>query len=148
MSQDKVEIVRGLYPPEGIEMVALVEDVQALKRNYGPILHPDFEVSADPEALTMVGVEGATASGMDGFIAVWRDWCNAFETYRVIPREFVGLPDGRVLVLVENRAQTKTEGVEMAFEGAAIWTLEGGLVRKVEQFVDRERALEAAGLKE
>jgi hypothetical protein len=80
MSQDKVEIVRGFYPPEGIEMVALVEDVQALKRNYGPILHPDFGVSADPEALTMVGVEGATASGMDGFIAVWRDWCNAVET--------------------------------------------------------------------
>jgi hypothetical protein len=82
---------------------------------------------------------------MDGFIAVWRDWCDAFETYRVAPREFVGLPDGRVLVLDENRAQTKTEGV---VEGAAIWTLEGGLVRRVEQFVDRERALEAAGLRE
>jgi hypothetical protein len=59
MSQENVEIVRGLYPPEGIEMVALVEDVQGLKRSYGPILHPDFEVSADPEALTMVGVEGS-----------------------------------------------------------------------------------------
>jgi hypothetical protein len=53
-----------------------------------------------------------------------------------------------VLVLDEYRAQTKTEGVEMTFEGAAIWTLEGRLVRKVEQFVDRERALEAAGLRE
>ena len=148
MSEEDVEFVRGLYPPEGIEMVALVEDVEGLKRTYGPILHPDFVVSVDPESLAMVGIEGATASGMDGFIRVWRDWSDAFETYRVTPKEFVGLPDGRVLVLVENRAKSKTGGVEMAFEGAAIWTLEGGLVRRVEQFVSRERALEAAGLSE
>ena len=91
---------------------------------------------------------GTRAAGFDEFVRGWEDWLAAFESYRIVPKEFVSLPDERVLVLVENRAKSKTGGVEMAFGGGAIWTVEDGLIRRLEMFVDTERALKAAGLRE
>ena len=72
---------------------------------------------------------------------------SAFDSWLVIPEDFIELPENRVLVLVENRAKTKA-GVEMAEAAGAIWTVEGGLIRRLELFADRGRALEAAGLSE
>jgi ketosteroid isomerase-like protein len=149
MSEENVALIRSLYPAEGTEMVALVGDIDSARREYGPLMHPDFEALIDPQQTGIPGVEGGTrAGGFDEFVRGWQDWLVAFESYRVVPKEFIALADGRVLVLVENRAKSKTGGVEMAFGGGAIWTIEEGLIRRLEMFVDTERALEAAGLSE
>ena len=85
---------------------------------------------------------------IDAFVSAWQDWCSAFESYRLTPEEFVALPDNRVLVLAEGRAKSNTGGVEMTFFAAAICTVVDGLIRRVDLFLRRERALEAAGISE
>ena len=56
------------------------------------------------------------------------------------------MADDRVFVPTEFVAKSKTGGVEMTLGGGIIWTLEDGLVRRLEAWFDRSRALEAAGL--
>jgi ketosteroid isomerase-like protein len=147
MSQENVEIVRQLYPAEGVDIVAMVEDAETAKSALGPLFHPDFEATIDPQAIAVGGVN-RTVSGIDGFISGWRDWTTAFEAYRIKAQEFMALNDGRVLVLDSHRAKSQTGGVEMEFRAAGIWTVTEGLVRQLEMFMERGRALEAAGLSE
>jgi ketosteroid isomerase-like protein len=147
MSQENVEIVRQLYPADGVDMVAIVEDAENAKGALGPLFHPDFETTIDPQAIAVGGVD-RTVSGIDGFISGWRDWTTAFEAYRITAQEFVALPDDRVLVLDSHRGKSKTGGVEMEFRAAGIWTVIEGLIRQLEMFMDRGRALEAVGLSE
>jgi ketosteroid isomerase-like protein len=147
MSEENVEIVRQLYPADGVDMVAMVEDAENAKRALGPLFHPDFEATMDPQAIAVSGVD-RTVSGIDGFVSGWRDWTTAFEAYRITAQEFVALPDDRVLVLDSHRGKSKTGGVEMEFSAAGIWTVTEGLIRQLEMFMDRGRALEAAGLSE
>ena len=147
MSEENVEILRQLYPGDGVDMVAMVADAENAKRTLRPLFHPDFEAALDPQAIAVGGV-GRTVSGIDGFVDGWRDWTNAFEAYRITAKEFVALPDDRVLVLDSHRGKSKTGGVEMEFSAAAIWTVKEGLIRELQMFMDRGRALEAAGLPE
>ena len=147
MSEENVEVVRQVYPADGVDMVALVEDAENARRALGPLFHPDFEATIDPQAIPIGGVD-RTVSGIDGFVSGWRDWTSAFEAYRITAQEFVALPDDRVLVLDSHRGKSKTGGVEMEFRAAAIWTVTEGLICQLEMFMDRGRALKAAGLSE
>ncbi len=127
-------------------MVALVEDADA-RSDLARFAHPDFEASADPEQPGLGETKArGTMTGIDAFLSGWQDWLSAFESYWLIPKEFVALPNDRVWILVENRAVSKTGGVEMAFDGGAICTIKKGQIRRLDLFLDPKRSLEAAGL--
>ena len=117
-----MEIVRQLYPADGVDMVAIVEDAENAKRALGPLFHPDFEATIDPQAIAVGGV-ARMVSGIDAFVSGWRDWTSAFEAYRITAQEFVTLPDDRVLVLDSHQGKSKTGGVQMEYMAAAIWTV-------------------------
>jgi hypothetical protein len=148
MSGENVELVRTLYTDlDGVDLVALVKTDAwtSLSR----AAHPDFEASADPEQPGLGGGESrGTLKGTDAFVSAWRDWLGAFESYWLRAEEYVALPDDRVLVMVENRAITKTDRVEVVIRGGAIWTVEDGMIRRGDLFLDRGRAYKAAGLSE
>lgn len=148
MSQENVEFVRQLYPPGGVDMVALFSDLEQFKRGIGPFLHQNFEARADPQQVGLDALAARGATDVDGFASACRDWLQAWEAFQVVPTEFIAAPNNRVLVLQENRIRSRTGGVEMAFESGVIWTLEDGLLRRIEVFIERSKALEAAGLKE
>ncbi len=148
MSDHNVEFVRGRYPANDVDLVRLFGDPDRARAVWGPWLHPDFESVSDPHAPGLSGRRAGEirATGIDAFVRAWQDVVSAFETLSMTPTEFIALPDDRVFVPSEFRAKPKTGGVDLAFGGAIIWTIEDGLVRTLEVWFDRARALEAAGL--
>ena len=50
MSQENVELVRRLYPEDGVDLVRLFGDRDRGRTVWAPVLHPDFESISDPQA--------------------------------------------------------------------------------------------------
>jgi hypothetical protein len=58
------------------------------------------------------------------------------------------MDENRVLVMLDVRARSKTHQVEMPVEGANLLTIKDGRVARIELFLERSQALEAAGMSE
>jgi ketosteroid isomerase-like protein len=152
MSEENVEIVRRVYPGSSVDIAQLFADEDAMARFETPLLpliHPSFEVSLDSG---YAGLSDATSErnlrGIDAFREMWRDWLSAWESFRLDVEDLLPLVDSRVLALVDMHARPKSGGIEMSLRGAAIWTLIDGQVSRIQLFLDRDEALEAAGLSE
>ena len=153
MSEQNVEVVRRL--PWEVDMVAVFADpelLEATRRGFEPMVHPDVEMVADPTAVEMgdfgPGSTPGVAIGIDGFIRFWGEWLSAWDSWVVTEPEFVEVDEDRVLMLGQVRARSKTHQVEMSVDGGNLITVRDGLVARIELFMDRARALEAAGLAE
>ena len=145
MSKENVEIVRGVFDPE-LDWAAVFREEELLRKNWSLVadsFEPEFETIDVPG-----GLINTSAVGFEGFREVWSEWLSSWQTWFIEPDKFIPLSGDRVLALAVNRATSKTEGVEMVFQGASIWTLRNGKIRRMELFLDREQALEAAGLSE
>jgi ketosteroid isomerase-like protein len=66
------------------------------------------------------------------------------EEWRVEPREFT--PVGDKLFVECTMSGKSRQGIEMDFEIFMVWTFRDGLAIRQQQFFDRDRAVEAAGL--
>ncbi len=160
MSQENVELVRRLYPGPVDVAVALSDPqiFEAMRIEIEPLMHSDFETVGDPRNLFRLGgrdvelPEGSfsrlNARGIDGFVAVFRDWLSAWESWIATPIEFIDVDERRVLVTLDVRARSKTHQVEVPIESANLLTLRDGKIARVELFMRRAEALEAAGLSE
>ena len=62
--------------------------------------------------------------------------------------DFIDVDENRVLVVLDVRARSKTHQVKMPIEGANLLTLRDGRLARLELFLERAQALEAAGLSE
>jgi hypothetical protein len=147
-----VEVVRRLFPGE-VDVVAGLADRKALDATLGPLVQPDFETVTVPGQVPLSGAGVDDPSrpifyGLDGFVAAFRDWLTAWETWVVTPADFIDVDENRVLVMLDIRARSKTHQVEMPVEGANLLTIKDGKVARIELFFDRDQALEAAGLPE
>jgi hypothetical protein len=145
MSQENVEIVRGVFNPE-LDWAAAFRDEELLRENWSLVadsFEPDFETTGVPD-----GLINTSARGFEGFRQEWSEWLSSWQTWFIEPEKFIPLSGDRVLALAVNRATSKTEGVEMVFMGASIWTLRNGKIRRMELFLEREQAFKAAGLRE
>jgi ketosteroid isomerase-like protein len=155
MSQENVEVVRGLYPGS-VDMVSSFVDpegFEATRAALEPLVHPDFETVTVPGQIPLGDPDAEDSSrptfhGLDGFASGFRDWLSAWESWVVTATEFVDVDENRVLVLIEVRARSKTHQVEMPIEGANLWTVRNRKIGRLELFFDRAQALEAAGLDE
>ena len=153
MSEENVEIVRQI--PWNVDMVPVFTDpelLEATRRVFEPMVDPDVEVVADRTAAPMgdfgPGSAPGTATGIDGFIRFWGEWLSAWESWVTDQPDFIEVDEDRVLVIGEIRARSKTHQVEMSLVGGNLITLRDGLVVRMELFMDRAKALEAAGLSE
>ena len=76
------------------------------------------------------------------------------ETVEIVRRAHVVFQDGssrgngRVVVMSLQRATGKASGVPVELRMGGIWTVEGGQVTRVENFLEPADALRAAGLSE
>ena len=156
MSEENLEIVRRLVPGN-VDMVAIFRDPEALagiREALEPFIDPEFVTVGDPDFIpvgTDTGASGSRdvfAKGIDGFLNFWRDWLGAWETWRLGSPEFINVDGDRVLVTYELRARTKTAQVEMTVDAANLMTLGNGKLTRLELFLNREEAFEAAGLSE
>jgi ketosteroid isomerase-like protein len=146
MSREDVEVRQLLEPLEQVDIAAIFRDevtwaatVAAISSAYAP----DFEC-----AYIRDDVGRATYSGTDGLRAAWLDWLSPWASYRTEIEDFIDAKEGRVLALVRDHARRDGMEAEVAFEGAAAWTVRHGKVARIDFYQDRARALADLGLEQ
>jgi ketosteroid isomerase-like protein len=107
------------------------------------IAHPEIEWEWAPEMASLFGGP-RTYRGLDEIWAATKEWLTPWEHYWMTADEFIELDD-RVLVLmvIHGRAHS---GNELEQRVAALWTMRAGKAVAVRYFMDRDEALEAAGV--
>jgi uncharacterized protein len=127
------------------DVVAVIEDPRAdhrLRAALAEFVEPDFEVlMIGPDYLPTAVEE----RGTDGFRTAWRDWTEAFESYRIEVERVIEAGD-RVVSVVHMTGTTRVGGVEIESPGAAVWTVRNGRLARVEFHLDVDTAMRAAGL--
>src|SRR6478609_7942500 len=132
MSQENVVALKAVYAKWA------VGDFWTLE-----IFHPDIEVvwaEEMPDAKRSARGLSELETGMRNWLAPWDD-------FRWAADEFIPV-EGGVLVLFTARGRGKGSTVEVEAHWAHLWTLREGKATRVEGFLDRAEALEAAGLSE
>jgi uncharacterized protein len=145
VSAETVRVVEEIQQAlTGNDVVVALSDEgnQTVRRLFMELAEPEFEV-------VMVGPEYSSArleeAGLDGFVAAWRDWTSAFESFRIEVEEMVDAGDN-VVSLVRQIGIPKGAHAEIETQGAAVWMIREGRLRRVEFHLDRNAALRAAGL--
>jgi hypothetical protein len=85
--------------------------------------------------------------GHDGYRLFWRQWLDAFEDIRWDPEEMIDF-GAKALVTARQSGHGSGSGVGLSKSVFQVFTFRGGLVIRQEDFLDRSKALEAAGLQE
>jgi ketosteroid isomerase-like protein len=149
MSEANVEIVKRAQPTD-IDMVKLFRESNAPD----PAVTPDA-AGIDPTVYTddfEVEFISATAgslrlpsSGPQGLAEGWRDWLEPWDSYYVELEKLIDAGE-EVISLVRVSAKTTRDAVAVEHESAALWSVREGKVARVRFYLEREQALEAAGL--
>jgi hypothetical protein len=82
---------------------------------------------------------------------VWRDFLAAYDDFSVAVEEYREIDARRVLVLIRFSGRGKASGLEigsMSTRNASVYDIEGGLVRRLALYWERERAFADLGLAE
>jgi SnoaL-like domain len=144
MSKKNVDLVKALLPQPDTDISSLFRDEEASARMrdaLSPLLTDDFE------SATVLAGETRTYAGPEGFRELWLDWLEPWATYRSITDEVIDVGE-RVVVLFRDYGRRQDMEAEIELIGAAIWTIRGGKVARIEHHSDRAQALEAAGLQD
>ena len=135
MSQENVEIVRRAFEAAGRPE----PDLQTLSE----LAHPEHEMTTDYGALggdSFLGVEGFRKRSPSS-IPTGGSGIEELD-------EFLAAGDDAVVVLGHLVAQGQSSGIPVEGNWAALVKLRGGRMVSTRFFLDREDALEAAGLRE
>ena|SRR5215208_2284980 len=146
MSQENVEIVKR-FQPSGLDLVEVFSagaDWPLVSGDAAELFTGDFEVAFISSAITGQRLKG---HGQDGFKAMWSEWLTPFRSYRLDAEKLIDAGDA-VVVLARVRAWTEHDGVLVEHSPAAIWKMREGKIAAIHHYLDRDEALEAAGLSE
>ena len=141
MSQENVQFVKALYPQPHADLVALLRDEEAFARLISPLLTDDFE------SVTVLPAQTRAFAGLQGFRKNWLDWLEPWATYRSTIDELIDVGD-RVVLLLRDYGRREDMDAEVELIGASICTIRDGKIARWEDYTDRAKALEAAGLSE
>jgi ketosteroid isomerase-like protein len=107
-------------------------------------LGPDAEWHGTVGGLT----EGSVWRGPEQIRKVFeQEDAEAWQERRLEAEEFIDAGD-RVVVLLHEFRRGKGSGVEMETDTAVVYEVRGGRVVHIQGYMDRAKALEAAGLRE
>ena len=134
MSQENVELVRRAY-----EAFNRGDIDGALA-----VLAPDFEYTPSG------AIPGVTATyrGPEGFKRFVGWLLDQFDDVQFEINDVVGHDDDQLVFRHTNRGRGKRSGVETSWDVWQVWTLRDGQAVRGEGFTSREKALEAARLRE
>jgi ketosteroid isomerase-like protein len=136
MSQENVEIVRGIY------------DAVARRDDMAP-----FEVYAEDIIWDFSNTRRAALNpkkvyhGHEGVRENWRDALSVFGVVDLEVKELIDAGD-QVMAVIHEREVGRASGAPVETTHLAVWTLAEGKVTKLQVFDERHQALEAAGLSE
>jgi ketosteroid isomerase-like protein len=128
------------------------ESVEALRRAYGDWAQGDFSRRElfDPD------IEGVWAAelpdphvdhGVEALFRSSREWLSAWEGFRLQAEAFLPA-EGKIVVLLTLHGRGTGSGAEVATPAAHVWTMRRDKAIRVEAYMDRAKALKAAGLSE
>jgi ketosteroid isomerase-like protein len=141
MSQENVDITRQSYAAYNAALSA-PNPREAIRAFLERFADPEIEWDAEPSA-----VGGQIVHGIDGAMAFFDEVFDAFEYVRQVPERFIDCGD-QVLVFVRSEARGRVAGLDINEQWAHLVTLRDGKAVRMQQFRDREKALEAAGVRE
>ena len=130
MSQENVELAREAYAAfnrRDLESVLGMSD-------------PEVEAHDPPEM-----PDSAIHRGHEEVLDDWQRTFDSFEEFSVEAEEYRDLGD-EVLVFLRYRGRGRGSGVPVEVSIVHLLTIRGGKFVRMRQFLDREKALEAAGL--
>ena len=134
MSEENLEIVRRGFEHFQQTRDFLREDV------YDPAFVWDMSTFQGwPEKQTYEGLDGAREF-MSAWLDAWEDWHLDVEE----------LHDGgdKVVAIVRQRGRSKSTGLEVDMSFAQVFTLQDGLVTRMQMYAEPAEGLQAAGLSE
>ena len=132
MSQENVEIVRRNY-----------ESVTATLQMPSELFDPDFEVDA-----TSVGAGVGVTRGLDAAQEFLQEYWETFENFRVELEEVIHADDEQVVTAVRDGGRIKGSDAETWSRFFHVWGFDDGKIARLSIHIERNRALEAAGLSE
>jgi ketosteroid isomerase-like protein len=136
MSQENMEIVRRAFE-------AATRRPQPDLQTLTELAHPDHEITTDYGAMggdSFVGIEGFRKA-LTEFDVDWGEWHQEFD-------QFLEAGDDAVVVLGHLVARGQSSGIPVEGDWAALVKLREGQIISTRFFLDRDNALEAAGLRE
>ena len=139
MSEENVEIVRRSYAAYNAA-VSAPNPQEAIRAAGERFLDPEIVWEA-------VGLQQQIYHGIDDVMVFFERVLEAFEQVRQMPERFIDCGD-QVLVFVRTEARERTAGLEINEQWANLVTVRDGKVVRLQQFRERDEALEAAGLEE
>jgi ketosteroid isomerase-like protein len=140
MSQENVEIVRRLF---GVYL-------EALDRGDLDIWFDSDDLAEDFEwVMPREGGLGLPPSyrGREGFREFMQAWTQEqFQDWSIELERLLDAGGNRVVAFFHQRAIGRVSGVPVDLRMATLYELEDGRILRMRHFLDREEALEAAGL--
>ena len=138
MGERNLEVIRRLYGFDWIGIGSRERGFQELER----LMDQGFQARVSPELgdRELQGIQG-----MNNFIDALEE---DFEEFRYVGDSFAETPDGRVVVSGRILARGRTSKMPLASEFGHLWSLKDGRVLRVEAFLDRASAEQAAGMGE
>ena len=146
MTQENVEIVKGLSPPSGADLIRLFADDAGASDRLAA-LSSAFDATFEFEAHA-VGGDIGRGKGLEELAAAWREWMSPFETWWTEIEDVVDVDDDRVLVLIRDHIRPRDGDSEIESLGCNLWTLREGKVIRIDFYPVRSEGLKAAGLSE
>jgi ketosteroid isomerase-like protein len=131
MSQENVEIVRRTY-----QALPNLETVRDLYR-------PDYEMD-----LTDIAPDIGVVRGFDQNLEALRPYFETFEDFHVEIEEVIHADEEQVVTAVRDGGRMRGRGSEVRNHRVHVWTFRNGRVVRFSSHLDRNQALEAAGLRE
>jgi ketosteroid isomerase-like protein len=114
------------------DLVLVGWDPESEYRPSGDLMPPDLET---------------VFHGRDGYLKLWGYWLDAIEDIRWDPEEIFDSGD-KLLVRAQQNGHGSGSGVAVSEPVFQLFEFRRGLVLRQEDFPDRSKALEAAGLRE
>jgi ketosteroid isomerase-like protein len=137
-----VEIVRRHLVEAAGGMGFDVLDDQTLNRVTG-VFHPEVEFREDPKF-----PEAAIYMGRDALRAYFKRFSGEFETFSWEAEDILDAGDDQVLLLIRVRGRGKGSGADFDTRAGWLCRMQDGMAVRVDAYLDRREALEAAGLSE
>jgi ketosteroid isomerase-like protein len=134
MSQENVEVVR--------DALAEFSETQQPSEEF---VAPDFvwDLRSWP-----VWTGQAEFHGTDGFREFFAEWIDAYEEWTHEAQDFIDVDEHRVVATTVQRGRLRGSESWVELRAAFLYTIEDGLIRRIEVYESPEQALEAAGLSE
>jgi ketosteroid isomerase-like protein len=129
-----VELVRAFFANAPDDFGAVVHDprwLAATEQAIGPLIAPSFEFVTVQQSIGLP----ETRTGIEGFFAAYQAYSQTWTSFHLELERVVEAGD-KVIAELTLKGITRTGGVPLEQQVAAVYTFEDGKIRRIEEFSD------------